>query len=256
MDLYQLVILGSATAVSAVVANGAAIGAGIFLLPVLALVFPPKVALGLGAPIQLIANLVAVKIYWGEWDDWRDLLRLLIAAGIGIWLGAMFINVIPSHIFKIGIASYAICFSLYHLIRNFSPLARVRPVLPALKESSRFGGKTACIVIGALGGVTSVLAHAGGIVWSIYYVTKGLDKRRFVGTLVLLFTLTNVIKISAYIQIGILDMEPALIVLALFPIILLSGLLGNFLNKRICPQLFRKVVLVIILAAGIGLAVS
>ncbi len=251
-----MAILGAVTAVSAVIANGAAIGAGIFLLPVLALVFPPKVALALGAPIQLISNLVGIKIYWRQWDDWHDMVQLLAAAGVGIGLGAGFINIIPVHVFKMGIAAYAICFSLYQLLKNLPLPARVRTSLSAPGKNGRYGGRVACIVIGILGGITTVLAHAGGIVWSIYYVTKGLDKRRFVGTLVLLFALTNLFKIVAYMQIGILDTGPALTVLGLFPIIVLSGLMGNFLNQRVRPQLFRKVVLLIILAAGIGLAVS
>ena len=69
MEVYQLVILAAATSASAVISNGVAIGAGIFLLPVLSLAFPAKVALGSGAPLMFVASLVGIKNYWREWGS-------------------------------------------------------------------------------------------------------------------------------------------------------------------------------------------
>jgi uncharacterized membrane protein YfcA len=66
MEVYQLVILAVATTASAIIANGVAIGAGIFLLPVLSLAFLAKVALGLGAPLMFVSNVVGIKNYWGS----------------------------------------------------------------------------------------------------------------------------------------------------------------------------------------------
>ncbi len=80
-------VLALATAASSLIKNGAAVGSGIFLLPVLALVFPPKIALGLGAPVMLASDLMGIRNYWGEWDDWHEILRIILAASVGIALG-------------------------------------------------------------------------------------------------------------------------------------------------------------------------
>ena len=256
MDLVQITILGAAAAASSIITSGTAVGSGIFLLPLLALVFPPKMALGLGAPIMFAGSLVGLKIYWREWDDWRDISLLLFAATCGVALGSFLITMIPNHLFKIGIGVFASCFSLYELFKNVPPLAGFRSRRNAVRGERSVPGKATCGAIGLLGGLATVLAHAGGAVWSTYYVRRRLDKRRFVGTLVLIFTLSNAFKIFAYLRIGILTTETTLTVLAMTPIVILSGMLGSMLNKRVDPIVFRRAVLLFILASGIGLAAS
>lgn len=255
MDLTQMVILGAATAASSIITNGTAVGSGIFLLPVLALVFPAKTALGLGAPIMFVAELVGLRLYWREWDDWRDISLLLAAATLGIVLGSCVISIVPNHLFKIGIGIFVSCVSLYQLIKNSSAWKKFRSRRNSA-ESNTIPGKVACGVIGFLGGVATVLAHAGGAVWSTYYVRKRMDKRTFVATLILVFVLSNIFKMAAYLQIGILTTETTLIVLAMSPIVILSGMFGNFLNKRVNPVLFRTLVLLFILVSGISLTIG
>ncbi|MGP8106900.1 MAG: sulfite exporter TauE/SafE family protein [Desulfobaccales bacterium] len=257
MDVYQLVILAVTTMASAIIANGVAIGSGIFLLPVLCLAFPAKVALGLGAPLMFISNVVGIKNYWGEWGEWRELLRFFIAATLGIILGSCLINIIPNHLFKIGVGIFAICFSLYQLIKGSSAWLWFRPLkaAPLSETGLQGGGKVLAVGVGFLGGVVTVLCHAGGAVWSMYFVGRNLDKRCLVSTLMLLFAFSNLLKTFTYWGIGILSPQSTLIVLAMSPLIILSSNFGNFLNKKVRPELFRNIVLLIILAAGISLII-
>jgi hypothetical protein len=256
VDFHQLLILAVATIASAIISNGVAIGAGIFLLPVLSLAFPAKVALGLGAPLMFISNVAGIRNYWGEWGEWRQLLRFFMAATLGIILGSFLINIIPNHLFKIGVGIFAISFSLYHLIKSSWARFRLRPLkAPSLNETSLQGGKILALVVGFLGGVVTVLCHAGGAVWSMYYVGRNLDKRRLVSTLLLLFAFSNLLKIFTYWGIGILSLHSTLIMLAMSPIIIVSSNFGNFLNKKVPPELFRDIVFLVILVAGIGLII-
>lgn len=114
----------------------------------------------------------------------------------------------------------------------------------------------AALGIGYLGGVATVLAHAGGVVWSIFFLARKLEKRCFVASIILILTLSDVIKIVTYLQIDILDLSAILIVLVMSPVIILGSNLGNWLNKRISPVRFRAVVLAFILVLGVKLAVS
>jgi uncharacterized membrane protein YfcA len=43
--------------------------------------------------------------------------------------------------------------------------------------------------------------------------------------------------------------------LAMSPIIIVSSNFGNFLNKKVPPELFRDIVFLVILVAGIGLII-
>lgn len=57
------------------------------------------------------------------------------------------------------------------------------------------------------GGFSTVLAHAGGLVWSMYLLTAARDRRIFVGTTVILFFVTNIYKTVSYIYIDIISPE-------------------------------------------------
>jgi len=58
MSYFEIIIISIAVVGSAIIKNGGGVGAGIFLLPFLALVLPPKLALGLGAPAMLMSRSV------------------------------------------------------------------------------------------------------------------------------------------------------------------------------------------------------
>ena len=81
----QLLIVAFAVVGSAIIKNGVGVGAGIFMLPFLALVFPPKIALGLGAPAMLVSDIVGIRNYWGEWDQ-KELLLLVPPALLAVVL--------------------------------------------------------------------------------------------------------------------------------------------------------------------------
>lgn len=256
MDNTQIIILGIAAVTSAVIKNGTAVGAGIFLLPVLALAFPPKIALGLGAPVMLASDFVGLRNYWREWCDWKEILRLILAGGLGIASGAFLIHVIPAHLFKMGIGLYATGFAVYQLAKDLIRAQRLRRGTASPPGTLLAAGGAAAVGIGYLGGVATVLAHAGGVVWSAYFLARKLDKRCFVGSLILLLTLSDMLKIVTYVQLGILDFSAIAIILAMSPVVILSSNLGNWLNKKVSPALFRAVVLVFILAVGIKLVIS
>lgn len=254
MDTTQLLVLAFAATASAVIKNGAVIGAGIFLLPVLTLVFPAKTALGLGAPIMLVADLAGLRNYWCEWEDWRELARLGLSVVLGVLAGASLIPVIPASAFKLGIGLFATGFGAYRLFCE-SPLGR-RPDRDGGRPEPARTGLGWTLGLGFAGGVATALAHAGGVLWSLLFLGKGLDKRCFVGSLILLVTLSDTVKVAAYMRMGILSQDSLLVVLALSPLILLCSNLGNALNKRVDPLLFRRVVLVLILAVGLRLLLA
>jgi uncharacterized membrane protein YfcA len=253
MEIYQIIILIIATIGSAIIKNGVGIGSGIFLLPLLALVFPPKIALGIGAPVMLISDLIGIKSYWGEWDK-KELLLMLPAAFVGILAGGYFINIIPNSIFICFIAVFAIGFSSYQIIKTsksyFSNANKKKSLKTQISNPILSG------IFGFLGGIASVLAHSGGLIMSIYLLQKRYNQRAFVGTLVFFFAATNSLKILTYFKIGILSKDSFFIIVVVSPFIILGALLGNYLNQKIPQEPFKILILIIIFIVGIRLLIS
>jgi uncharacterized membrane protein YfcA len=246
---FEYVITAVAVAGSAIIKNGVGVGAGIFLLPFLASVLPAKFALGLGAPAMLISDIVGIRNYWREWDR-TELLLLLPPAFLGVILGASVIKSIPNRIFGFSVGAFAIVFSSFQLIKERF-FKHKRAQLQAHWVSNPKALLT--LLFGFLGGLASTVIHAGGMVMSIYLIQKPRNKRAFVGTLVLFFAITNFLKMISYLRIGILTVEILLLVAAISPLVILGGILGNALNKKVSQELFKKIVLVVILITGIRL---
>lgn len=250
MDTTQLVVLCIAAVASAFIKNGVGVGAGIFLLPVLALVFPPKVALGIGTPIMLISDMLGVRNYWGEWGKTPILKHVLAASVVGVLLGGGLVHIIPMEPFRIGIGVFAMGFSACKLLAQ---LPQLQPWLNSRCKVATPDGFLPVYIYGALGGIASVLAHAGGLVWAILLTAKNIDKRQFVCILVVLMVLSNFMKIFLYMQLDILSWEMAKLTIICVPGILLASWFGNYMNKRIQPQLFKNIVMILIFIVGANL---
>lgn len=251
-ELLELVVVVVAVVGSAVIKNGVGVGAGIFLLPFLSLILEPKLALGLGAPAMLISDVVGVRIYWLEWDK-KELMLLVPFALLGVLLGALVVNATPNEVFKFWVGVFAIGVSAYNLYKQRFGSSSKKEVDT---ETTDDENKKLTSLFGFLGGAASTIIHAGGMIMSIYLLHRRKEKRAFVGTFILFFAIINTSKMVTYVGIGILSASTMLLVLALAPLIVIGGLTGNALNKRIPQETFRTIVLVIIFLIGVRLLMS
>jgi uncharacterized membrane protein YfcA len=254
MTYFEIVIIAVAVFGSAVIKNGVGVGAGIFLLPFLALALPPKLALGLGAPAMLISDIVGVKNYWGEWDR-KELMILIPLASLGVILGTYLIKIAPDTLFKQGIGIFALTFSSFHIIKMIRGRYYGKKDVN-ITEREFTGSKAYSALFGLLGGVASTVAHAGGLMMSVYMLQKRSNPRIFVATFVLFFAFINLFKIAAYAKIDIINMQVMIIVAMLSPVIIFGGMIGNILNKKFSQELFRFIVLILIFIIGLRLHLS
>ena len=249
MDVYSLFIIAVAGFLSAMVKNSVAVGAGIFLLPICSLVLPAKVALGIGAPIMLASDVIALRYYWKQWVFSAELWRLMVPSALGLLLGVWMIPIIPGPAFRTAVGIFGMLYALGMFFSTSAPVRMLERVTNAVMQHRR----ESAVVFGLAGGIASVLAHAGGIVWSMYLMTAHHDRRAFVGTLVLIFALTNLYKTVTYMYIGILPLDLFLYVLASTPAIMLGSWLGNVMNKKMSSTLFMRAVLLMIFCASAAL---
>ncbi len=220
------------------------IGAGVLLTPIAALVLPPKVAVALMAPMMLITDFVAMPHHWRKWST-RHIVLLLPTAFAGIVLGALFLAWAPPVWIKRAIGAVALLFVLTQLWRRMHAANGTKPLPDWL----------GC-VIGLLGGVASSIAHAGGIVMSIYLLAAGLSKQLFVATIVATFFLTDTVKMIAYWATGVLTWPVLLAGLLLSPTMLLGGTAGAVLTRRLTVEQFTAVMMVLVGISGVLLLAS
>ncbi len=245
MSLLEICIVGLAGFCSSLIKTGVGIGAGIFLLPTLSLAFPAKMALGLGAPLLLASDVIGIRYYWKQWLAPRELTRLLAAAAPGLLAGTLLLPIIPADGFRIGVGIFGMLYAASHLFPSFAPVRLLKNGLAGVNRRID-GGQI--YFYGALGGVATVLAHAGGLVWSLYLMTATRDRRVFVGTVVLLFFVTNTYKTIAYVAIGAMPASSLMGILPAIPAVWAGSAIGNRLNRRMDQDLFRKLVLATIFA--------
>ena len=243
MSVWEVCIVAMAGFCSAFIKTGVGIGSGIFLLPILSLAFPAKMALGLGAPIMLASDALAMRFYWRQWTEKKEILRLLAAAVPGLVAGTLLLPVISPHGFRIFVGIFGMAYAISHLFPTLLPVRKFRESLSGI--NSRIGGNR-IYFFGALGGVASVLAHAGGLVWSLYLMTTLHDRRVFVGTVVLIFFITNIYKTAAYIAVGTMAPGALLDILPTIPVVWLGGFIGDQANKHMNQNFFRQLVLAVI----------
>jgi len=243
MSFWEITTIVLAGFFSGVIKTGVGIGSGIFLLPTLALAFPAKLALALGAPLMLASDTIGMRFYWKQWLPRPELLRIMLAAVPGLIVGVILVPIIPPEKFAVAVGIFGMTYAISHLFPDFAP---VRWLKNALSGANSYLEGKQIYFYGALGGVASVLAHAGGLVWSLYLMTAAQDRRIFVGTLVLMFFITNVYKTIAFMALGLMGRQELLAILFAVPAVWLGSAIGNVANKRMNQEFFRKLVLVFI----------
>ncbi|MDR2573288.1 MAG: sulfite exporter TauE/SafE family protein [Desulfovibrio sp.] len=199
MDLWEIAVVVITGFCSGVIKTGVGIGSGVFLLPTLSLAFPAKFALGLGAPMMLASDIWGLRYYWKQWAPTGIIVRLLLAAIPGLLVGTLLLPVIPAKFFRLCVGVFGAFYAISMLWPSFPPVVLLKSFFQSVNR--KYADKR-IYFYGMLGGVSTVLAHAGGLVWSIYLLDELKDKRTIVGTYVLLFCVTNIYKVIAYIYIG------------------------------------------------------
>lgn len=207
-------------------------GLGVMALPLMSLFVPPLQAGAIILPTALAQDVVTVWHYRREWSAW-NLKIMLPSMTVGMFIAwLMAASLSAAHIrFALGII--AALFVLRYWLEG-----RFERYMP---RSNAFTGA----MFGGLGGVTTMLANAGGPVWQMHLLPQRLDKLVYVGTVAMLFASSNVIKIGAFGTLGFLTVENIAVGLALVPVAILANYVGIWLVHRTSPEMFFRIAYVL-----------
>ncbi len=205
-------------------------GIGVVAVPVMAMAFPnnPTLLLGVMLPLLIAGDVLSWLHYLRE-QEWRLLKPLLIGAMAGIVIGAVVLFLLQqmdTRIFQRGLTGGigAICL-IFVGMQVYALTGRPALTLPPRSTSS--------LGVGTLCGFVSTLAHSGGTIATIYLLQERLDKRRLVGTLLLMFLLVNLAKVPLYVHLNVITHTSMVHAAWFVPLVPLGTLSGAWMNRKL-----------------------
>ncbi len=215
-------------------------GLVVMAVPLLALVVDPGTAAAIMLPQLILMDLIGIRVYYRHWDR-AQMKVLLPAAVLGILIGTLSFGTLDRAVVRLIIAAVAIGFCLHYWLGR------------AAAEVKRQVDVPRALFWGGLAGFTSFVAHAGGPPLSVYLLPRRLDKRIFVGTTVIFFTVANYLKLVPYYFLGQLRAESMTTSLVLAPLAFAGVGLGVFLHDRTNETWFYRICYVFLFLTGLKL---
>jgi uncharacterized protein len=217
--------------------GGFGAGLGVVTVPLMALAISPVQAAAIMLPLLCVMDWVGVWAYRGVWD--KANLKIVLPAGIvGIAIGALSFGLLNDNWIRVLLGVIAIAFVLNAWLRKNAAKPSTGP---SLSHGSFWG---------AMSGYTSFVAHAGGPPLGIYLLPQQMEKRLFVGTTVIFFTIINSVKLIPYFWLGLFDARNLSTSLILAPLAPIGILLGVWLVKRVNPKVFYTLCYCFLLITG------
>ena len=217
-------------------------GVGMFIVPVLASVFGAKSSTGILLPMLIMADIIGVS-YYHRHADIKLLLKLIPATVIGVLAGVYVGDIINDEQFK---TLLAIIILAGVSIMIWNERKKAKEAIP----HNWYFASTA----GLLGGFTTMIGNAAGPVMTIYFLSMDLKKNNFIGTVAWFFLVVNVFKVPFHIfNWGTITTQTFLFDLSLLPIIMLGGLIGIFVVKKIPEKPYRIFIIVSTILAAVKL---
>ncbi|MCD6507905.1 sulfite exporter TauE/SafE family protein [Candidatus Poribacteria bacterium] len=225
-------------------------GTGIVATPLLAMVMTAREAIGLMLPLLVMTDILSMLYYWRRWDT-PNVIALIPGAIVGIMLGGTVLKDMPEMWLKRIIGVIALLFVLAQFRRNLRS-----------REGDKEGGREIRhrylkgLAAGVGAGITSTLAHIGGVVVSMYLLPQRLSNRAYVGTTTAVFFIINATKVPVYFKLDILNGQILRDDLLFLPLLGMGVLSGIFLNRRISKRTFSYIILILVLISGTKLLIK
>lgn len=247
LDLSLLALVGVVGFGVGFVKSAFGLGGGAVSVPLLAAVLDPRMALGVTAPIMLVTDVTTIKAHWGRWH-WPTVRVLVPAALVGIGLGTLFVATAGTTDLRRAMALVAFGFVAVQVRRLGGWGRGARP--PARPPVSR----PIASAYGVGGGLASMLAHSGGLVFAFYLLPR-LDRTGFVASLALLLLVLDLVKLPLLLEVGVLGIRECVMALVFAPVMLAGSLAGERLNGRLPERVFLAGVTALVFATGLWLLV-
>jgi uncharacterized membrane protein YfcA len=221
-------------------AKGGFGGLGALLTPLLALVLPVALAVGVLLPMLMVGDAFALYMYWKEWD--LDLVKRMLPAGIvGALAGTFLLSSMPPDGLRTLLGVFVLIVVAYKFLSDRIEAIRYEPKpwhAPAA---------------GVLAGVASGMFNSGGPAFSSYLLLQKLGARPFIATSAIFFALLNLIKVPGFLYTGVLDLPLLLSLWWVFPFIPVGIWVARMALTRVTPAVFEWIVIALLIFSSLWL---
>ena len=228
-------------------------GAGILVVPLMAVTLGAERMLPLLLPLLLCGDVFAL-VHYPRQIDRRNLLILVPGSVAGVALGWLLLaGIVQARPKAVGamldvlvrvICIVFVAIQVWRLFREAKREDRPGPYRPQAWQGA---------VVGVASGLTSTLSHAAGPLITLFLLPQKLETRVFVGTTVGYFFFANAIKLVPYSFQGLFTAPILGTSLVLMPAVVVGTWAGLALNRNVPGRAFILVVYGLTLASGIKL---
>ena len=207
-------------------------GAGILIVPIMAIIFPAKQSIGVLLPMLICADLLAVW-YYKRYADKTELLRLLPGCLVGMLLGFHLLAQVNSENLKPILGILVLTLLVLEWLRyrlDFQGIAQ---------------NNLSAVFFGGMAGFATTIGNAAGPILSIFLVNKGFPKHKFMGIAAWFFLIVNVAKLPLFYQLNLISYETLVFDLLMLPFIGIGIFAGVKLLPKISQNLFNQFIYVV-----------
>jgi hypothetical protein len=235
---FQIALILGSVFLGAFTQSLAGFGVALVTMAVLPGLLGIQTASPLVALLSLVLELVILVIYRRALNM-RAVLPLALAAAVGIPLGVLLIGVISED---------TVLFILGMVIAGFAIYALLGIRLPEMKHPGWAYG------MGFLAGVLGGAYNTSGPPVVIYANCRRWEPAQFKTNLQGFFFISNILVVANHGLAGNITFEVWTLFLWALPALAGGILAGTFLSRRLSPEIFRKIVLLLLIVLGLCLA--
>lgn len=210
-------------------------GLGTIAAAIFALQMPAKESTGAVLLLLIIADVMAVLSYRKD-ANWKLLRHLLPAMIPGLIIGTVILQLINDDTLRLWIGILILFLVALQLLVAW----RNRGKEPELKIHH----PVVTWATGGAAGVATMTANAAGPITTLYLLSAGVDKKMFLGTAAWYYCIGNLIKVPFSAGIGLMPVETLWLTLMLAPAVIIGGLIGRVVVKRINQVWFNRAIIV------------
>lgn len=240
---YSTVIILILIAVSVGMAKTGIHGVSMLSVPVLAMLFGGKESSGLMLPMLIIADIFAVK-YYHRHANWHYLRKVFPWAGLGVVIGTLIGNSIDDQVFM--------------AVMGGIILASIGLLIWMEKgDKSKIPDYTwFAVLMGLLGGITSMVGNAAFAVMALYLLSMRLPKNEYIATSAWFFLVLNLFKVPFHVfSWQTITVDSFMLNLTTAPFILVGAFAGIAIVKRISEKNYRWFIIAITSIASLFLII-
>lgn len=218
-----------------VVGTVAGFGSSTIFLPLALIFFDFRTALVLVAILHISGNIGRISFFRHGLD--KELaIKFGIPSVVLTLAGALLVSLMPQEVLKGALGVFLILFAIYSLWReDFTVTASTGNA----------------IIGGSLSGFLAGLIGTGGALRGAFLTGFKLPKEKYIATAASIALAVDVTRVPIYLSQGFFETKYYWYV----PVLLILALLGSFAGKEILKRfpykIFRKIVLIAVLLAGI-----